>query len=68
MDCHLLYLQHIWTGGQNGNLNYTVISAELMADKVQANLKRKFTKEEWDFYIGSVVADMPYDSYLKNGL
>ena len=60
--------QHIWTGGQNGNLNYTVISAELMADKVQANLKRKFTKEEWDFYIGSVVADMPYDSYLKNGL
>ena len=60
--------KHVWTGDQHGNINYTDISAEMMAEKVRANLKRKFTKDEWDLYIGSNFADMPYESYLNNGL
>jgi WD40 repeat protein len=56
--------EHIWTGDQNGNLNYTTISVELMADKVLANLKRNFTQEEWEYYIGNQI---PFETFINKG-
>lgn len=56
--------EHIWTGEQNGNLNYTTISVELMADKVLANLKRNFTQEEWEYYIGNQI---PFETFINKG-
>ena len=56
--------EHVWTGDQNGNLNYTTISVELMADKVLANLKRNFTQEEWEYYIGNQI---PFETFITKG-
>jgi len=53
---------YIWTGDQNGNINQTMISADLMAEKVHATLKRDFTPQEWDYYIGNQI---PFESFTK---
>lgn len=56
---------YIWTGDQNGNINQTMISADLMAEKVHATLKRDFTPQEWDYYIGNQI---PFESFTKYDL
>ncbi len=50
----------IWTGDQKGSVNQTMISVDLMAEKVHNNLKRDFTAEEWSYYIGN---NVPYESF-----
>jgi hypothetical protein len=37
---------------------------ELMADKVLANLKRNFTQEEWEYYIGNQI---PFETFINKG-
>ena len=45
-------MKYIWTGDLNGNLTETLIDPYLMAEKTHGNLKREFTREEWDYYVG----------------
>ena len=46
----------IWSGDQNGNLTSTLISIPAMADRLKRKVKRNFTRDEWNYYIGSNVA------------
>lgn len=50
----------IWTGNQHGSVTRTLVSTDAMAKKIKANLKREFTLEEWDKYIGSF---LPYTKF-----
>lgn len=52
---------YLWTGGQNGTISHIVISVPLMAETILKSLKRDFTIEEWEYYIGN---NIPYESYL----
>ena len=51
-------MKYIWTGDPKGNIVETLIDAHLMADRVHSKLKREFTREEWDYYIGR---NIPYE-------
>lgn len=50
----------IWTGNQHGSVTRILVSTDAMAKKIKANLKREFTHEEWDKYIGSF---LPYTKF-----
>ena len=51
---------YMWTGDQRGNLTQTVISVPLMVSKIKESLTRNYTREEWNYYIGSSI---PYESF-----
>ncbi len=51
----------IYTGDNKGNFTETLISPELMADKIHGNMKRNLTKQEWEYYIGK---NIPYESFV----
>ena len=53
---------YLWTGDMNGKLTQHLISLELIQDRIRKRIKRDFTKQEWDYYIGS---DIPFRSFLK---
>lgn len=44
--------QYIWTGDHNGTLTQYLISLPMIAQRIKQNVKRNFTKEEWDYYVG----------------
>jgi len=48
----------IWTGDQNGNLTRALISVPTMIERLKNKLKRNFTREEWDYYVGN---NIPYE-------
>ena len=48
----------VWTGDQNGNLTRALISVPLMKERLKAKLKRNFTREEWQYYVGR---NVPYE-------
>ena len=48
---------YIWTGDQNGNLTETLVDPHIMATRVRDRLKREFTQEEWNYYVGK---EIPY--------
>ena len=50
-------MRYIWTADQNGNLTETLIDPYIMAEKIHDDLKREFTPEEWDYYVGK---EIPY--------
>ncbi len=55
-------MKYIWTGDLNGNLTETLIDPFLMAERIHDNLKREFTQDEWDYYVGK---EIPYRK-MKN--
>lgn len=50
-----------WMGDAQGNLIAFNISIPIMVDTIRKKLKRDFTKDEWNYYIGK---DVPYESFL----
>ena len=48
----------IWSGDQNGNLTNALISVPVMTERLKHKIKRNFTREEWNYYIGS---NVPYE-------
>lgn len=53
---------HLWVGDQNGKLAVALISVSQLADNVKKKLKRNFTREEWNYYIGKKV---PYEKFIN---
>jgi len=54
--------EFLWLGDQMGNVTEAPMSIPVMVDIVHGKLKRDFTRDEWNYYIGSKV---PYESFLK---
>ena len=52
--------QNAWIGSQNGDLTEALLSVPMMVDRVKAKLKRDFTTDEWNYYIGK---NVPYESF-----
>ena len=53
---------YLWTAEQNGNISETLISIQVMFDKLQKKLIRDLNQEEWNYYIGR---NVPYESFLE---
>ena len=53
---------YIWTGEQNGTVTEYLISLPKIACRLRQNVKRNFTKEEWNYYVGKGI---PYRE-IKN--
>jgi len=53
---------NIWTANQDGSLTEEFISVPMMVNKLKSQLKRNFTREEWNYYIG---ANVPYEKYIE---
>lgn len=43
---------YIWTGDNKGNVSAHLISLPVIAEQIRQRVKRDFTQEEWDFYVG----------------
>ena len=43
---------YIWTGEQNGTVNEYLISLPKIANRLSQKVKRDFTQEEWNYYVG----------------
>ena len=54
--------QFAWMGDYNGNLSEVLLSVPEMVERISRKLKRDFTREEWNYYIGS---NVPYESFRK---
>ena len=54
--------QYIWTGDQNGNLTETLIDVPKLSQHVRDRIKRDFTTDEWNYFIGS---NVPYESFKR---
>jgi len=48
-----------WMGDAKGNLTAVNISVKIMVDEVRKKLKRDFTPDEWNYFIGQ---NVPYES------
>ena len=48
---------YIWTGEQNGTITDYLIAMPKIAQRLRQNVKRNFTKEEWNYYVGK---EIPY--------
>ena len=53
---------YIWTGESNGTITQYLISLPLIAQRLKNNVKRNFTRDEWNYYVGKGI---PYKE-LKN--
>ena len=53
---------YLWLSDQNGNLLETLISMPMMVLRIKSKLKRDFTQNEWNYYIGEKI---PYESFLS---
>ncbi len=56
--------QMIWIGNEAGNMNRFCTSVTKNALATQALLRREFTQDEWNYYIGKSV---PYRTFMKGG-
>ena len=45
-------MNYIWTGEYNGTVTEYLISLPMIAQRLRQNVKRNFTQEEWDYYVG----------------
>ncbi len=43
---------YIWTGDNKGTVSEHLISLPVIAEHIRQRVKRNFTQEEWDFYVG----------------
>lgn len=53
---------YLWTAGLKGNLSETLISTQVMFNKLQNKITRDLTKEEWNYYIGR---NVPFESFME---
>lgn len=53
---------YLWASTANGSVVEHLISVNAMANRVRQHLKRDFTTDEWDYYIGS---NIPFRSFMK---
>lgn len=53
--------QYVLIGDQNGNLTEALLSVPMMVRLISSHLKRDFTPEEWNYYIGK---NIPYESII----
>jgi len=53
--------QYVWIGDQKGNVTEALLSVPMMAEIISKNLKRNFTVDEWNYYIGRKV---PYEAFV----
>lgn len=49
---------YIWTGEQNGTVSEYLISLPKIAHRIRQNVKRDFTQQEWDYYVGKGIPYM----------
>ena len=54
--------RYAWIGDYNGNLHEVLLSVPEMVERINKKLKRNFTQEEWNYYIGN---NVPYESFKK---
>ena len=52
---------NIWAGDQKGNLTETLIDLPTMIERIRSRLSRNFTRDEWNYYVGS---NVPYEEIL----
>ena len=52
---------YLWVGDEKGNLSQILISVPMMVERIKSKLKRNFTQNEWNYYIGEKV---PYESFI----
>jgi len=62
LNCFTTDNKYIWTGDASGVLSRINVSPDDMAKKIQKSLTRDFTKEEWNYYIGS---STPMESFKQ---
>jgi WD40 repeat protein len=53
---------YLWTAGQRGTISETLISTQVMFDKLQKKVNRNLSQEEWNYYIGR---NVPYESFIE---
>jgi len=49
----------IWAGDQKGNITEACISVPVLVNRLKNNIKRDFTREEWNYYVGRRI---PYET------
>ena len=54
---------YIWTGEQNGTITEYLISLPKIAQRLSQNVKRNFSIEEWNYYVGKGI---PYRRFSPN--
>ena len=54
---------YIWTGEQNGTVSEYLISLPKIAQQLREKVKRNFTLEEWNYYVGKGI---PYAAFGLN--
>lgn len=53
---------YIWTGDAEGTLTESLISIDLIQERIKKNLVRNFTQEEWNYFIGEGI---PYRTFIN---
>lgn len=54
---------YIWTGEHNGTVTEYLISLPKIAQRLRQNVKRNFTTEEWNYYVGKGI---PYRAMVED--
>lgn len=54
----------LWTGTQDGYLSHFCVDVEQNAYNIRSLLKREFTADEWNYYVGPQI---PQIFFLKGG-
>ena len=54
---------YVWTGEQRGIVTEYLISLPKIAQRLRQNVKRDFSQEEWNYYVGKGI---PYTSFGLN--
>ena len=55
--------EYIWTGESNGTISQLLISLPLIGQRLKQNVKRNFTRDEWNYYVGKGI---PYREVKVN--
>ena len=53
---------YILTGEYNGTISEYLVSLPMMAERIEKSLKRNFTQQEWNYYVGKSI---PYRKIIK---
>jgi WD40 repeat protein len=53
---------YLWLGDQKGSLSQVLISVPMMVERIKHKLKRNFTQDEWNYFIGEKI---PYESFIS---
>jgi WD40 repeat protein len=43
---------YMWAGEKNGTVSQYLVSLPKIAERLRRNVKRNFTQEEWNYYVG----------------